>query len=297
MSFAPRRIDHAVLASRNLSGQVELYRRLGFQVGARNRHPWGTENHIVQFDGSFIELISTGQGFRRPADGPPTRLSFPVFVYDYLQRREGFAMLALASQDAPHDREVFAKAGIGDFETFHFARRARRPDGSEAEVAFTLAFARSKLLPGSGFFVCEQHHPGNFWNPAFQEHPNGAIGLESVIMIAENPADHAEFLSHLTGQREMRSTSLGLEISLADGQALEVLTPQAYAFRYGDITPLIETTGLAALRIRVRDLDHARRTMLNEGIAALDRDGMLVVPPEIGDGTSIVFTSAGAPAA
>ncbi len=296
MSFAPRRIDHAVLASRNLSGQVELYRRLGFQVGARNRHPWGTENHIIQFDGSFLELISTGQGFRRPADGPPTRLSFPVFIHDYLQRREGFAMLALSSKDAPHDREVFAKAGVGDFETFHFARRARRPDGSEAEVAFTLAFARTKLLPGSGFFACEQHYPGNFWNPSFQEHPNGAIALESVIMIAENPSAHAEFLSHFTGQREMRSTSLGLEIALADGQALEVLTPQAFGFRYGDITPLTETEGLAGLRIRVRNLDHARRTMLNEGIAAIERDGMLVVSSEFGEGAAIVFT-AGEPAA
>ena len=44
-----RRIDHLVVAVRDLDGAAAFYERLGFQVGARNRHPWGTENRIVQF--------------------------------------------------------------------------------------------------------------------------------------------------------------------------------------------------------------------------------------------------------
>jgi Glyoxalase-like domain len=59
-----RAIDHLVVASREPDAQAALYRRLGFQVGARNRHPWGTENHIVQFENSFLELISLGADFR-----------------------------------------------------------------------------------------------------------------------------------------------------------------------------------------------------------------------------------------
>jgi hypothetical protein len=42
-----RRLDHLVLPARDLDDRAELYRRIGFTVGARNRHPWGTENHIV----------------------------------------------------------------------------------------------------------------------------------------------------------------------------------------------------------------------------------------------------------
>ena len=49
----PRAIDHIVIPARRLDAEAELYRRLGFQVGVRNRHPWGPENHIVQFDGAF----------------------------------------------------------------------------------------------------------------------------------------------------------------------------------------------------------------------------------------------------
>ena len=28
-----------------------------------------------------------------------------------------------------------------------------------------------------GYFTCQQHHPENFWNPAFQQHPNGVTGI------------------------------------------------------------------------------------------------------------------------
>ncbi|WP_146038764.1 VOC family protein, partial [Paracoccus sp. SY] len=44
-----RHIDHVVVAVRDLDGAADLYARLGFQVGPRNRHPWGTENRIIQF--------------------------------------------------------------------------------------------------------------------------------------------------------------------------------------------------------------------------------------------------------
>ncbi|MFD2817042.1 VOC family protein [Paracoccus aerius] len=36
-----RHIDHVVVAARDLDGAANLYARLGFQVGPRNRHPWG----------------------------------------------------------------------------------------------------------------------------------------------------------------------------------------------------------------------------------------------------------------
>ena len=44
----------------DLDAAAEDYRRLGFTVGARNRHPWGTHNAIVQFPGVFIELLTVG---------------------------------------------------------------------------------------------------------------------------------------------------------------------------------------------------------------------------------------------
>jgi catechol 2,3-dioxygenase-like lactoylglutathione lyase family enzyme len=119
-----RPLDHLVLAVHDLDAAGAFYQRLGFLVGARNRHPWGTENRIVQFDGAFLELITVGEG----ADIVPHQhgvFSFGAFVHDYLSAREGFAMLVLASSDALADKAAFDKAGIGGFAPFDFARKAK----------------------------------------------------------------------------------------------------------------------------------------------------------------------------
>ena len=73
-------------------------------------------------------------------------------------------MLVLRSNDAEADRRAFAAKGLGNFQRFDFARRAQRPDGSSVDVAFSLAFASCAALPQTGFFVCQQHFPENFWN-------------------------------------------------------------------------------------------------------------------------------------
>ena len=114
-----RGLDHLVLAVRDLDAAGRFYERLGFQVGSRNRHPWGTENRLVQFPGSFLELVTAGQG-AEIAPHRPGFFSFGAFVSEYLSRREGLAMLVLDSENARADAALFAETGIGAFEPFSF---------------------------------------------------------------------------------------------------------------------------------------------------------------------------------
>ena len=65
----PRGLDHIVHAVRDLDAGAELYRRLGVTVGARNRHPWGTHNHIVQLPGFFIEVLTMAEPDKLGRDG------------------------------------------------------------------------------------------------------------------------------------------------------------------------------------------------------------------------------------
>lgn len=198
MTKLPRKIDHLVLATRNLEAAADFYVRMGFGVGPRNRHPWGTENRLVQFRSSFLELITVGDAGQIPPHAPG-HFSFGAFVRDYLTEREGLAMLALGSSDAAADAAQFARDGIAEFEPFFFERSGRQPDGTQARVAFTLAFARDGQLPGAAFFVCQHHHPEAFWNPLLQRHPNGASQTAAVTLAAENPEEHAGFLRAFTG--------------------------------------------------------------------------------------------------
>ena len=136
-----RGLDHIVHAVRDLDAAAELYRRLGFQVGARNRHPptWGTQNHIVQFAGVFVELLTVAEAADIAPHGRRV-FSFGAFNRDFLADKQGLAMLVLEGRGVP-DADVFRAAGIGDFETYDFEREGKRPDGTPVKVAFSLAFA------------------------------------------------------------------------------------------------------------------------------------------------------------
>jgi catechol 2,3-dioxygenase-like lactoylglutathione lyase family enzyme len=218
MSDAPRRIDHAVLAVHDLDAAGAFYERLGFRVGARNRHPWGTENRLIQFASSFIELIAVGPEAHAIPDHEQGRFSFGAFVRDYLRRRAGFAMVVLGSDDARADAALFARKGIGSFEPFFFERKGRRPDGGETHVAFTLAFAADKDAPDAGFFVCQQHFPENFWSPSLQRHENGARGILAIGLTADEPQAHEAFLSAFSGATAQRDAVGGLSIALRGGR-------------------------------------------------------------------------------
>jgi catechol 2,3-dioxygenase-like lactoylglutathione lyase family enzyme len=284
----PRGLDHVVHAVRDLDAAGELYERLGFTVGARNRHPWGTHNRIVQFPGFFIELLTIGEP-DRITEGDGRTPSFGAFTRDFLARGEGLSMLVLESRDARADARAFRAGGIGDFEPFHFEREGKKPDGTAVKVAFSLAFARDPQPTQAGFFVCQQHYPENFWNPAFQSHANSASSVLGVVMVAENPADHHIFLSAFVGERELEATSSGLRVKTPRGD-IQVMDPAAFRSHFGVEPPDITAgAALAALRIAVRDGQAARAALAGAGVASVDSLGCLVVGPLHAMGATIVF--------
>ncbi len=284
----PRGLDHLVLAVRDLDAAGLFYERLGFQVGRRNRHPWGTENRIIQFHGAFLELITVGEG----AEIPPhhaRHFSFGAFVRSYLARREGAAMLVLESTDAKTDAGVFAQAGAGDFEPFFFERRGRRPDGSETHVAFTLAFALDPAAPEVGFFVCEQHHPENFWNPVFQLHPNAATALAAVALAAPFPARHRHFLTVLTGVEPTEPVGQDLSYRLSREARLDVMTPDDAAVAYGSVEDEPEAATLVAYSVRVEEIAAQAHRLDGAGIPYQRIGSRLVVPASCAFGVAIAF--------
>jgi catechol 2,3-dioxygenase-like lactoylglutathione lyase family enzyme len=282
-----RRIDHLVVAVHDLEGAAGFYRNLGFQVGARNRHPWGTENRIIQLPGSFIELIALGDGAEIPPHAPGS-FSFGAFVRDYLRHREGLAMLVLDSPDAEADAALFARRGIGSFAPFRFERTARRPDGSETKVAFTLAFAADESAPRAAFFVCQQHFPENFWNPEFQRHDNKALAIGSVTLAAPDPAGHEAFLTAFTGAEPQSPDSDDLSYPLAEAH-LHVLTPDDAAEIYGSVEAELDQPSFVAFGVRVEDIGLQARWLDAAEISYQHIGSRLVVPASAAFGVAIAF--------
>lgn len=287
----PRGLDHIVHAVHDLDAACECYRRLGFTVGARNRHPaeWGTENHIVQLPGFFVELLSVADS-ANVVPHRPRVFSFGAFNQDFLARGEGLSMLALQSKDARADAEAFRVAGIGDFDVFDFERDARRPDGAAVKVAFSLAFAGDPQA-GAAFFTCQQRYPENFWNPAFQVHANTSDRIVAVVLVAESPEDHRVFLSSFVGERSVVATSSGLAIPTPRGE-IRVMDRLAFVSHFGVEPPdTSEGVRLAAIQFAVRDLRAAVVTLQKANLAegASFRMGRIVVGPAAAMKTTIIF--------
>lgn len=282
-----RRIDHLVVAVHDLSKAADFYRALGFQVGARNRHPWGTENHVVQMPGSFIELIAIGDP-AAIAQHEPGIFSFGAFIQDYLANREGLAMLVLDSRDATADAGAFAAGGIGAFAPFSFERKATTPEGREVRVAFSLAFAQDPAAGLAGFFVCHHQTPDTFWNPAFQHHPNGAVAIASVALTAPEPDERIAFLRAFTGL-EPESPDAHDYTFVLDGSRLDLMTPDDAADLYGSVEAELDQPCFVAYAVRIGDLAAQAAQLGAAGIPFQSIGTRLIVPASVAFGVAIAF--------
>ena len=285
----PRGLDHIVHAVRSLDAAADLYRGLGFTVGARNRHPWGTHNHIIQFPGFFIELLTLVELDKLGSDGFSTL--FGAYNRDFIQRHEGLSVLILESKDARADENEFRAAGILTAPTMRFEREGKRPDGATVKVGFSLVFANDEMSPDIRFATCQQHYPENFWNPAFQRHANGATGIAGVIAVAERPEHHAHFFERFVGGPPVASDG-GFAITTPRG-SIDMLRPAAFTRRFGVKAP--DVSGgprFAGLRFSVGDLSLLEAVPEQAGIAGICAGNPTVIGPADAMGATLIFEAA-----
>lgn len=273
------RLDHAVLAVRDLSEAERTFGRLGFHVVPGGQHPqWGTRNSLIFFDLTYLELVTVAS---------PERARGTVFgdaISAALERGEGLVTAVLGSDDIQATRQALGSRGIpcGEPE----AGERLRPDGSR--VTWQNLFLPPP--PGMPLAFAIQHGRSDPDRRADLEaagalspHRNGTTALLAVAWVAAGgAATAARFAEHLglTAAGPEPDPALGSQVwrlSLPQG-SLEVHQPddpegpaaQALAGR-GE--------GAYALRLRVPELATARRGLARGGVAPRERGGALLVSP------------------
>jgi catechol 2,3-dioxygenase-like lactoylglutathione lyase family enzyme len=282
----PRGLDHIVHAVRDLDAAAALYKSLGFTVGARNRHPWGTHNYLVQLPGFFIELLTLAEPDKLGDDGFSEL--FGAYTRDFLTRQEGLSLLILESKDAAADEAALRAAGIAASDVMRFEREGRRPDGSAVNVGFSLAFAEDKRAPDIHFCICQQHYPENFWNPVFQQHANGTTSIAGVIAVADEPESHRAFMQVFVDAQATTAKD-GFTIATPRG-VIDMMTPAAFVGRFGVKAP--DSAGgarLAAIRFVVADASLLQNVPELAGIAGIYAGNAAVIGSEDAMGAVIVF--------
>ncbi|MFG1419619.1 VOC family protein [Xanthobacter sp. V0B-10] len=283
-----RGLDHVVHLVRDIDAAGETYDLLGFTVGARNVHPWGTENRIVQTPGFFIELLQITDPQKIPAP-EPGRFSFGAFNADFLATcGEGLPMVVFEGSDAQAEKEVLDLAGFGGFDVLDFSRKARRQDGQEVEVSFSLAFAQDPASPHFSAFTCTQHHPENFWSADLQRHANMVSGLKGVVLVADTPAEHRRFLETLADVPLLRALDDWLVAQTPRGE-IDVMSRALFTERYGVAAPKGPGLRVAAVRFSTPGAEELRRSLAARRMVEETIAGVVVVPPRAAAGATLVF--------
>ncbi len=279
--------DHAVLVFSSMAEAEDLAARLGFRTTPRAVHPFGTGNVLAQFDDHNLELLALLDPGKVAADRPGT-FSFARFNRDFLERHgPGFSMTVVKMDDQATAAARFRAAGFSPA-PFSFARAAKAPHGSDAEVSFDLVFAEHPILEDGQVFACRHKHPAElFYKPAYRSHPNAAVSVKRVVTASAAPDKAAALLAAATGgRREGHAIVFGQD-------AMEVLSPGEVKTRYGlDVAVPDEGLRHVGLVIASADIDRTRAALAAGGIGAADDGRRLVVSPAAAFGTAFVFEAA-----
>ena len=223
------KLDHIVIAVRDLDTAIADFKALGFTVNRGGVHANGaTHNALIVFsDGTYPELLA-------PTDQPP--LPDLIDFGALLREDEGLSGFALRSDDLDADAARLRAAGFGVGDPSSGERR--REDG--VLVRWRLALLDGGFAP----FLIEDVTPHNLRVPADSDltaHLNGARGVCGLAIVAHDLPATQDRYARLFG---VPSGEALPGITLRDGNAdalaalqLEIAynakPPTASAFSHG----------------------------------------------------------------
>ena len=275
-------IDHLLVAVRDLDAARAAYERLGFHTTPRGDHTeLGSSNHCVVFQSDYIELLAVGRP--HPVTEPFAR---------QLEQREGVGAIALRTDDAAAAVPALRAAGLDPAEPVAFARPVELPEGRR-EARFRITRLDPEATPGARQFLCQHLTPDLVWRPEYRKHPNGAVELSRVLMVAVDPGVVSTKLAAVFGSQPYGGPD---EAEVPTGSApIAVMRPSRFRTLFPKST-LIEpalpyVVGFEVAVCSEDDLRHCAHThgvMLHHAT-----DGTPYVPPSAASGALITFSFVG----
>jgi len=281
----PLGLEHPLVCSRDLDQLAARYRTLGFAPTPKGLHPWGTGTQLVMFPDNFIELMSIEDGSRidvvtGPAEGPGG-FRFGRFIADFLDRREGIAMVALHSKDARADLAAVEARGVPSAGLVDFRRAVRLPGGRAGEAVVTLAMLIDPEQPQLSHFICHQHRPELVWVPDWLHHPNGAEAIMRITYAAADPDAVRPRFAGIWGPQAIATEPGGFRVTTAGGEFL-VLDHSACRARFAGTTMpdrWDDAPCAIAIRVRVPGLARLLAHLANNAVPASGEGGTVIVGP------------------
>jgi hypothetical protein len=275
-------IDHVVIAVNGIAGSGDDYRRLGFTLTPRGRHTTGSENHCIMFERDYFELLSV------PVPHPVTR-----YYQEFLERGEGLAALALATDDASGFHDELAADGIAVDAPVDFSRPVQLALGT-FDAAFRITQLQPQAAPAGRVFACQHFTRDLVWRPEYLRHENQALGLAGIAAVVEATqlASLANRYATIFGSTLQAGTLGGaLHFDVVTGNTpIRFTTAEGFAaLLRGVPAPTRQPPCFAALFFRTANVRATRQVLRANGVPSVDVPQGVAVAPEHGRGVALVF--------
>jgi len=219
MTFA---LDHVVInALFEMDRAAALMSQLGFTLTPRGYHSLGSINHLMVFEGHYLELV-----------GLP--LGTDVLRRDVLESPRGLNGLVFQASDIDACIRQLRDSGLAMLDPQSFSRPVTI-DGVEQLARFRTTRTAPELFEAGRVYYCQHYTPELVWRREWMTHANGCSGLsELVVVTAAIETDTARYAKAAQAPAEKRASDVWT-IDLVDAFRITLLSPARYVERYGEL--------------------------------------------------------------
>jgi Glyoxalase-like domain len=287
-------IHHAGLISEDLGGVVAQYERLGFTFtplshvritispGADPVYI-GLGNRNAIFERNYLEVV----GIPDPDIWAkfPLEKRGPFNIDERLKRYRGLHIMHFGTEDIEGVRAQYIAEAQPISEVARLQRMVDTPDGERLMQARCI-FYPPTANPEGLIQVAQHVTPQYALQPRYMNHLNCAKRLSEVIVCSDAPEQSAAKYSRYSGHAVTRHGDLHIvdlghtRIVTVDPTGLEKLVP-GYL--------LHPMPFLAGFTISTADIARARAHLSEQGVPFADVNGRLVVSPDNGYGSAVLF--------
>lgn len=218
-------LDHVGILCADLGTTISSFRSLGFDVQGPERLQMGAGQHFTQqsahivFENTYIELTSINGDAREHPVAP------------WLASGDGLRLLILNTQDIVAAHADADAKGLSPSAVQQASRIV--PYGDRGEARFSWVSLRAGAFPEAVVGFVQHQTPERVFAPEAKRHVNGAIEIERLWQVSDDPMQSAERFSRLSADGcSMSFLNNDLVSKIFPGLAQSML-PALNAFQVG----------------------------------------------------------------
>jgi len=240
-------LDHVVINTLfDMDRAATLVSQLGFTLTPRGYHSLGSINHLMMFEGHYLELI-----------GLP--LQTEILRREVLESPLGLNGLVFKAGDIDACIGQLRESGLTMLEPQSFSRPVTI-DGVEHLARFRTTRTAPELFAAGRVYYCQHYTPELVWHRPWMSHANGCSGLSELVVVTGTiETDVSRYAKAARAPAEQGEGGVWT-IDLVDAFRITLLSPARYLERYGELGVAANgrNSFFGAIVFRTADIDRTR---------------------------------------